>query len=125
MFSQISRRRLRHEALWATLRKDINVNIIRVTDNLYDKAQSAVLLNGSTGVWFRTTVGHGCLPSPIIYNISIARIVCEALDVNGVIYCQHEWTTCYQNNLKGDPLEIHHQKFENSTLGLTESVHER
>ena len=29
------------------------------------------------------------------------------------------------NNLKGGPLEIQHPKFENSRLGLTESVHER
>ena len=30
-----------------------------------------------------------------------------------------------RNNLNGDPLEIHHPKFENSRLGLIESVHER
>ena len=29
------------------------------------------------------------------------------------------------NNLKGDPFEIQHPKFENSTLGLIEYVHER
>ena len=29
------------------------------------------------------------------------------------------------NNLKGDPLEIQHLKFENSRLGFIESVHER
>ena len=28
------------------------------------------------------------------------------------------------NNLKGDPLEIQHPKFENSRLGFIESVHE-
>ena len=30
----------------------------------------------------------------------------------------------YLNNLKRDPLEIQHPKFENSRLGFTESVHE-
>ena len=50
--------RVWHEALWATMRKyNINVSIVRAIENLYDKAQSAVLFNGSTGEWFRTTVG--------------------------------------------------------------------
>ena len=50
--------RLWHEALWAAMRKyNIRASIIRAIENLYDKAQSAVLLNGSTGEWFRTTVG--------------------------------------------------------------------
>ena len=58
--------RVWHEALWATMWKyNIDASIIRVNENLYDKAQSAVLFNGSTGEWFRTTVGsrQGCLPS--------------------------------------------------------------
>ena len=46
--------RVWHEALWATIRKyNINASIIRAIENLYDKAQSAVLFNGSTGEWFR------------------------------------------------------------------------
>ena len=50
--------RVWHEALWATMRKyNINASIIRGIENLYDKAQSAVLFNGSTGEWFRNTVG--------------------------------------------------------------------
>ena len=50
--------------------------------NLYDKAQSAVLFNGSTGEWFRTTVGvrQGCLLSPTLFNIFLERILCEELD---------------------------------------------
>ena len=49
---------------------------------LYDKAQSAVLFNGSTGEWFRTTVGvrQGCLLSTTLFNIFLERIRCEALD---------------------------------------------
>ena len=52
------------------------------SENLYDKAQSAVLFNGSTGEWFRTTVGvrQGCLLSPTLFNIFLERIMCEALD---------------------------------------------
>ena len=73
----------RYEALWATMRKyNINASIIRAIENLYDKAQSAVLFNGSTREWFRTTVGvrQGYLLSPTLSNIFQERIMCEALD---------------------------------------------
>ena len=61
---------------------NINASIIRAIENLYDKAQSAVLFNGSIGEWFRTTVGvqQGCLLSPTLFNIFLERIMCEALD---------------------------------------------
>ena len=61
---------------------NINASIIRAIENPYDKAQSAVLFNGSTGEWFRTTVGvrQGCLLSPTLFNIFLERIMCEALD---------------------------------------------
>ena len=75
--------RVWHEAIWATLRKyNINASIIRAIENLYDKAQSAVLFNGSTGEWFRTAVGvrQGCLLSPTLFIIFLERIMCEALD---------------------------------------------
>ena len=78
--------RVWHEALWATMRKyNINASIIRAIENLYDNAQSAVLFNGSTGEWFRTTVGvrKGCLLSPTLFNIFLERIMCEALDDYG------------------------------------------
>ena len=75
--------RVWHEALWATMRKyNINASIIRAIENLYDKAQSAVLFNGSTGDGFRTTVRvrQGYLLSPTLFNIFLERIMCEALD---------------------------------------------
>ena len=71
------------EALWATMRKyNINASTIRAIENQYDQAQSAVMFNGSTGEWFRTIVGvrQGCLLSPILFNIFLERIMCEALD---------------------------------------------
>ena len=74
--------RVWHEALWATLRKyNINTSIIRAIENLYEKAQSAVLFNDSTGEWFRTTVGvrQGRLLSPTLFNIFLERIMFEAL----------------------------------------------
>ena len=58
--------RVWHGALWATMRKyNINASIIRAIENLYDKAQSSVLFNGST-------------PTP--FNIFLKRIMCETLD---------------------------------------------
>ena len=75
--------RVRHQASWATMRKySINANIMRVIENLYDKAQSAVLFNGSTGDWFRTTEGvrQECLLLPTLFNIFLERIIYEALD---------------------------------------------
>ena len=42
----------------------------------------AVCFNGSTGDWFRTTVGvrHGCLLSPTLFNIFLERIMADALE---------------------------------------------
>ena len=76
--------RVWHEALWATMRKYINASTIPAIENLYDKAQSAVLFNGSTGEWFRTTVGvrQGCLLSPTLFNIFLERIMCEAFKLD-------------------------------------------
>ena len=61
---------------------NINASILRVILILYDKAQSAVLFNESTGEWFRTTVGvrQGCLLSPALFNIFLDRTMYEALD---------------------------------------------
>ena len=50
--------RVWHKALWSTMRLyNINANLIQVIENLYNKATSAVYLNGDIGDWFRTTVG--------------------------------------------------------------------
>ena len=59
---------------------NINASIIRAIENLYDKAQSAVLFNGSTREWFRTTVV--CLLSPTLFHIFLERIMREALADN-------------------------------------------
>ena len=50
--------RVWHAALWTTMRLyNINTNLINAIQNHYDKATIAVCFNGSTGGWFRTTVG--------------------------------------------------------------------
>ena len=75
--------RVWHKALWSTMRLyNINVNLIQVIENLYNKATSAVCLNGDIGDWFRTTVGvrQGCLFSPTFFNIFLGRIMTEALE---------------------------------------------
>jgi sorting nexin-29 len=52
--------RVWHEALWATMNYyNINANLIRAIQNLYDKASSAVYLNGDIEDYFRTTVRVG------------------------------------------------------------------
>ena len=75
--------RVWHAALWATMRKyNISANLVRTIQQLYDKATSAVQMNGSIGEWFRTTVGvrQGCLLSPTLFNIFLERIMSDALE---------------------------------------------
>ena len=85
MSSLISKKafdRVWHAALWATMRKyNISANLVRTIEQLYDKATSAVQMNGSIGEWFRTTVGvrQGCLMSPTLFNIFLERITSDAL----------------------------------------------
>ena len=75
--------RVWHAALWANMKKyNISTNLIQAIKNLYNKATSAVLINGSVGDWFRTTVGvrQGCLLSPTLLNIFLERIMIDALE---------------------------------------------
>ena len=75
--------RVWHAALWATTKKyNISTNLIQVIKNLYNKATSAVLFNGSIGDWFQTTirVQQGCLLSPTLFNIFLERIMTDALE---------------------------------------------
>ena len=68
---------------WATMRLyNINTNLISTIQSLHDKATSAVCFNGSTGDWFRTTVGvrQGCLLSLTLFNIFLERIMADALE---------------------------------------------
>ena len=60
----------------------ISANLVRTIEQLYDKATSAVQMNGSIGEWFRTTVGvrQGCLLSPTLFNIFLEQIMSDALE---------------------------------------------
>ena len=63
-------------------RYNISANLIRVIKNLYDKAASAVLFNGSIACRFRATDGvrQGCLLSPALCNKFLERITTDAFD---------------------------------------------
>ena len=58
---------------------NISANLVRTTEQLYDKATSAVQMNGSIGEWFRTGVGvrQGCLLSPTLFKSFLERIMEE------------------------------------------------
>ena len=63
-------------------KNNINANLVRAIEHLYDNAISEVHMNGSTGEWFRTTVGvrQGCLLSPTLFSIFLERIMSDALE---------------------------------------------
>ena len=72
-----------HTTLWATMRLyNINENLIRTMECLYNKATSAVYHDNNTEEWFRTIIGvhQGCLLSPTLFNIFLERIVADALE---------------------------------------------
>ena len=99
--------RVWHTALWATMKLyNINGNLIKVIEELYNKASSAVYLNNSIGDWFRTTVGvrHGCLLSPTLFNIVLERIMTEALeDYKGSVSIGGRTSTnlCFADDIDG------------------------
>ena len=75
--------RVWHASLWASMRLyNINDNLIRTIECLYNKATSAVYHDNNTIKWFRTTIGvrQGCLLSPTLFNIFSERIMTDALE---------------------------------------------
>ena len=60
---------------------NISTNLVCTTEQLYDKATSAVKMNDSMKEWLRTTVRvrQGCILSPILFNIFLKRIMSDAL----------------------------------------------
>ena len=75
--------RVWYAALWVTMRLyNINDNLIRTIECLYNKATSAVYLDNNVGKWFRTTIGVNqvCLLSPTLFNIFLERTMADALE---------------------------------------------
>ena len=75
--------RVRHAALWATMRLyNINNNLIIAIECLYNQATSAVCHDNNIKEWFRTTIGvrQGCLLSLTLFNIFLERIMADALE---------------------------------------------
>ena len=75
--------RVWHAALWATMRLyNINDNLIRTIECLYNKASSAVYHDNNIGERLRTTtwVLQGYLLSPTLFNIFLERIMADALE---------------------------------------------
>ena len=67
--------------LWAIMRKyNISANLVHTIEQLYDKATSAIQMNGSIGEWFRTRVAvrQVCLLSPTRFNIFLEQIMADA-----------------------------------------------
>ena len=64
----------------------ISANLVRTIEQLYNKATSAVKMNGSVGVWFRKTTGvrQGCLLSATLFIIFLERIMSDSLENHDV-----------------------------------------
>ena len=68
--------------------RNIGGEFIDIIQSLYENAMSAVLVQGTTGEWFHTSVGvrQGCLLSPTLFNICLEDAMAHALDnYNGII----------------------------------------
>ena len=61
---------------------NVNAILVHAIEHLYDNAICAVQMNGSTGEWFRTTVGvsQGFVLSSILFGIYLERIMSYALE---------------------------------------------
>ena len=61
---------------------NISANLVRTIEQFYQKATSAVQMNGSIDEWFRTTVGvrQGRLLSTTLFNIFLEQIMSDALE---------------------------------------------
>ena len=101
-------------ALWTILRQyNIGNNLIHVIQRLYQRATSAVFINGNIGEWFHTTVGvrQGCILSPTLFNIFLERIMSDVLE-------EHEGTVSIAGRT------ITNLRFADDIDGLAGSEHE-
>ena len=61
---------------------NISANLVRINEQFYDKATSAIQMNCSIGERVRTAVKvrQGCLLSPTFFNIFLEQIMSNALE---------------------------------------------
>ena len=63
--------------------RDLNIEkgLAQASQALYENSSSAVLLNSQLKEFFKKTVGvrQGCLPSPILFNLFLEKIMQETL----------------------------------------------
>ena len=80
---------------------------------LYERATSAVFINGNIGEWFHTTVGvcQRCILSPTLFNIFLERIMSDVLE-------EHEGTVSIAGRT------ITNLRFADDIDGLTGSEQE-
>ena len=75
--------RVWHVALWASTRLyNVNDNLIRAIECLYNKATSTVYHGNNIGEWFRITTGvcQRCPLSPTLFKVFLERIMADALE---------------------------------------------
>ena len=74
----------RHTTLWTTSTNKTSVPTSTPSSKTCMTKTQAVVFNGSTGDWFRTTVGvrQGCLLSPTLFNYPkiLEKIMTDALE---------------------------------------------
>ena len=93
--------------MWATTRLyNINDNLIKNIECLYNKAASAVYHDNNIGEWFQNTIGvrQGCLLSLSLFNIFLERIMAEAFeDHEGTVSIGSRTITnlCFVDNIDG------------------------
>ena len=102
---------------------NINANIIRVIENLFDKAQSAVLFNSSTGdcllyplleriIWEASDDNDGSvsISGPIITNFSCADGIIvnaeEEVKADALVDCPETTTTRYRMEVGADKTKV-------------------
>ena len=108
--------RVWHDAQRNTMKKyNMGQKLINIIKQLYAKASSAVLVQGTEGDWFHTSVGvrQGCLlHSPTLFKIYLERIMTDALeDHHGTISIGGRTITNLRfaddiNGLAGDEEEL-------------------
>ena len=75
---------------------NIDEHLISIIENLYKKANSAVIVNDTKGDFFRTSVGvrRGCFMSPILFNIVLDKIMQDTLNNHTSTIAIGEYNIC-------------------------------